>query len=112
MRRVTITQFHYEPDLKTFVGQVVSVIEVDDGGASAVRGSDAFLNIPAAIPSTGETVSAHEDPLRWSDLIAETIAYGDIDVEVQEVAERGAASSPVEPDSVATQALAALVHEH
>jgi hypothetical protein len=111
MREITITQFNFEPDIKTFVGQIMAVIDLDETGVKHVAGSDHYLQIPAIDPVTGERITAQEDPMRWAQLIPETIGYGDIEVAIRDVAAQAAAQQSVEPDSAATEALAALVHQ-
>jgi hypothetical protein len=111
MREITITQFNFEPDIRTFVGQVMAVIDVDETGARGVAGSEHYLQIPVSDPASGEQITAQEDPMRWAQLLPETIGYGDIEVAVREVAAPARASQSLEPDIAATEALAALVQQ-
>lgn len=112
MREITITQFNFEPDIKTFVGQIMAVIVLDETGVKHVAGSDHYLQIPVIDPVIGERITAKEDPMRWAQMLPETIGYGDIEVAVRDVAAEAREPQSVEPDSAATEALAALVHQH
>jgi len=111
MRQITITQFNFEPDIKTFVGQVMAVIDLDADGVHDVRGSAHYLEIPVTDLASGRSIRVTDDPMRWSDLLAETIGYGDIEVAVEDSVKVTFDQPSFEPDIVATEALSALVHE-
>ena len=111
MRQITITQFNFEPDLKTFVGQVMAVIDLDADGVHDVRGSAHYLEIPVTDLASGRSIRVDDDPILWSDLLAETIGYGDIEVGVEDSVKAESGRASIEPDTVATRALSALVHE-
>ncbi len=111
MRQITITQFNFEPDIKTFVGQVMAVIDLDADGVHDVRGSAHYLEIPVTDLASGRSIRVADDPIRWSDLLAESIGYGDIEVGIEDTVEVTSDQPRFEPDIVATRALSALVHE-
>jgi hypothetical protein len=111
MREITITQFNFEPDIKTFVGQIMAVIDVDETGVRGVAGSEHYLQIPVSDPASGEHVTALEDPMRWAQLLPEAIGYGDIEVTVRDAVADAHEPQSVERDSAATEALAALVQQ-
>jgi hypothetical protein len=110
MREITITQYNFEPDIKTFVGQIMAVINLDETGVQHVAGSDHYLRIPVSDPATGEQITAEQEPMRWAQLLPETLGYGDIEVALRDVAVPAAEPRSIEPDVTATEALAALVH--
>jgi hypothetical protein len=112
MQRLTISQFNYEPDIRTFVRQVISVIEVDGGRLRVAQGTDRYLAIPAIDIATGEAVSASDDPARWAELLSETIGYGDIEVSLEAVADSTREAKSSQPDAEATEALRAVVRAH
>ena len=110
MRRVTIKQFKYEPDLKTFVGHVDAVIELDADGLRDVQGQTFYAEIPAKDLAGGRTLKLQDDPIRWSELIAATVTYGDIEVVVEDVSTDATKRTEPEPATVAIEALAAQIH--
>jgi hypothetical protein len=113
MRRVTIKQFKYEPDLKTFVGHVEAVIELSADGVHDISGASHYADVPASDPTTGDRVLLQDDPIRWSELIEATLAYGDVEVEVTEDVETAGGSRSLhadEPSSTALAALSAQIH--
>jgi hypothetical protein len=118
VQRLTINQFNYEPDIRTFVRQVLSVIEIDRNQVRVAQGSDRYLAIPAVDIVTGEAVMASDDPARWAELLPETIGYGDVEVGVETVADTASEAEHVQSDAEATEALSAVVrtqyaaHEH
>jgi hypothetical protein len=113
VRRVTIKQFKYEPDLKTFVGHVEAVIELDETGVHDLKGEAYYASIPANDVMSGTVVALECEPIRWSELIASTLSYGDIEVEVEEIAAGGDARplpQTLAGGAAAIRALAAQVH--
>ncbi len=111
MRQITITQFNFEPDLRTFVGQVMALVDLDADGVHDVRGSAHYLEIPVTDLASGRSIRVADDPMLWSDLLSETIGYGDIEVGIEDSVKVSSDQLRFEPDIVATEALSALVHE-
>lgn len=70
-----------------------------------------YLEIPVTDLASGRSIRVADDPMRWSDLLAETIGYGDIEVAVEDSVKVTFDQPSFEPDIVATEALSALVHE-
>jgi hypothetical protein len=110
VRRVTITQFTYQPAIKDFTGTVVGVIDVDEHGVRLRHGGEGWLETRVMDFERGVSVGAGDDPLRWAELLPGALGTGNTEVSVEEVAPAAPIEDRAEVASSALAALSAAVH--
>jgi hypothetical protein len=103
MIRISVSQILHDDSGDS--AELLAQFSVDETGIHPEAGEriDVVVAIPVIDPDTGERLTSDDDPVRWAQLLPQSIRSGDLVALVEEV-EAGAPSSRAKRDGIAVLA--------